>query len=59
MIWIKGLFSALISGISSAIVLMIVNPSEFNLQDTKKILIVAVVSGIVSMANYLKQSPLP
>ncbi|MFM1756912.1 MAG: hypothetical protein RL621_1894 [Bacteroidota bacterium] len=59
MIWLKGLFSALISGVASAIVLMVVNPSDFNFQDTTKILTVAIVSGIISMANYLKQSPLP
>lgn len=59
MVWLKGLLSALISGFASAIVLMVVNPSEFNFSDIGKIITVAIVSGIISMANYLKQSPLP
>lgn len=59
MIWLKGLLSALISGFASAIVLMVISPSDFNFSDLGKIATVALVSGIISVANYLKQSPLP
>jgi len=59
MVWLKGLFSALISGVASAFVLMVVNPSNFNFDDLGKVAMVALVSGIISVANYLKQSPLP
>ncbi len=59
-IWLKGLLSALISGASVSIGAMAAAPQDFNLQSgCKRLLIVAAFSGLVSAANYLKQSPLP
>ena len=59
-VWLRGLISAAVSGFATTITVMIVDPNTFNL-DTgiKQVLTVAVVSAIVSVANYLKKSPLP
>lgn len=59
-LWIKGLASAVISGIATSVTMVIVDPATFNLQEGfNKLVTLTVVSGIVSAANYLKQSPLP
>ena len=58
--WIKGLIAAGISGCANAITVTIVDPENFNLSDgCNKLVSVAVVSAIVGVAMYLKQSPLP
>lgn len=60
MVWLKGLLSVFISGCATAVAVMIADPTTFNLEEgAKKTATVALVSGIVAVANYLKQSPLP
>jgi hypothetical protein len=59
MVWLKGLLTALIVGAANAITLTIVNPAIFNFEDLGRLGLVALVSGIISVAAYLKQSPLP
>lgn len=59
-VWIKGLISAGIGGGATAFSTMVVAPETFNFQEgLTKTAAVAGVSAIVSVANYLKQSPLP
>lgn len=59
--WLHGLFAAIVGGSSNAVTLIIVDPLKFNMtHDGWKNLGTAVlVSGIVSAALYLKQSPVP
>lgn len=58
--WIKGILSAFIGAAANGVTLMIVDPANFNLQTGgKQLLTVCLVSGLVSVAMYLKQSPLP
>ena len=59
--WLRGLISALITGFTTAITTVVVAPETFNAtpEGIQKTLIVAGVSAILSVANYLKQSPLP
>lgn len=59
--WGKGLIAAFIGGSSNALTLVIVDPLDFNAspEGVKKLLIAALVSGVVAMAMYLKQSPVP
>lgn len=59
-VWIKGLVSAGISAAAGAVVVMIADPQTFNAQDgLKKVAIVAGLSALVGVANFLKTSPLP
>lgn len=59
-IWLHGLFAAFIGGAATAVSCLVVEPATFNfaagLSSTLK---VAAVSGLISAAAYLKQSPLP
>lgn len=58
--WLQGLISAIISGAATSITMIIVDPQTFNFQEgIAKVGTVALVSGLVSAANFLKQSPLP
>lgn len=58
--WAKSLLAAAISSSANSISVMIVDPTNFNFdQGASKLLKVAIVSGIVGIALYLKQSPLP
>lgn len=58
--WVKGLISAAIGGAANSITVMIVDPIAFNLEDgLGKLGTVALVSSIVSVAMYLKKSPVP
>jgi hypothetical protein len=58
--WVYGLFSALIGGAATAVSMIVVDPMTYNLHDGwRKLIEVALVSGIMSAAFYLKQSPLP
>ena len=58
--WLYGLFATAISAAANTVVAMVVAPETFNV-DTglHKVFAVAGVSALVSVANYLKQSPLP
>lgn len=59
-VWIHGLISALIGGAATSISTVVVAPEQFNLSaGLMNVAKVALVSGIVSAAMYLKQSPLP
>jgi len=58
--WIYGLVSAIIGGAANSIVVMAIDPLQFNFTDgIGKLGTVAAVSAIISAAMYLKQSPLP
>lgn len=59
-VWIHGLISALIGGCATSISTIVVAPDQFNLDGgLANVGKVALVSGIVAAAMYLKQSPLP
>jgi len=58
--WFYGLVSAVVGGAANSIVVMAIDPVQFNLSDgIGKLGTVAMVSAIVSAAMFLKQSPLP
>lgn len=60
MIWLNGLVAAGISGAASSISVMVVDYDHFNLTTGLKHLgLVALVSAVIGVAGYLKQSPLP
>ena len=56
-IWLRGLWTAFIGGISTAIVSEAFDPHD-EIQ-WKKLGMVALASGSMSLFNYLRQSPLP
>ncbi len=59
-IWLKGLISAIISGAAGSIGPMVAAPNEFNFgAGLNKLLTIAAISGLIGLANYLKDSPLP
>jgi hypothetical protein len=67
-IWIHGLVAAFVGGaasaISSGLASMVSDPAHFNLGTgfwvtTKLMGITAILSGIITAAAYLKQSPVP
>lgn len=58
--WLHGLFSAFIGGGASAVSAMVIDPATFNISDGfGNMLSLWAVNGIVSVAFYLKQSPMP
>lgn len=58
--WIYTILSAGINGSSVGIVVMIADPASFNLNEgLRRTITVAVVSGVVAIANVLQRSPLP
>lgn len=57
--WIKGLVSAVIGAAAGAVVMIVVDPTNYNLEKLPALLKVMAVFAIVAAANYLKQSPLP
>lgn len=58
--WAHGLVSALIGGAASSISAGMIDPETFNVNDgLTNVLKLAAVSGIVTAAAFLKQSPLP
>lgn len=58
--WIRGLASAMIGAAANSVTVVIVAPETFNLSEgLPKLGSVALVSALVAVANYLKQSPLP
>lgn len=59
-LWLKGLISAVIGGAANSIVVMAIDPVQFNLSEgIGKLGTVALASAIVAAAMYLKQSPIP
>lgn len=58
--WIEGILAAAIGGGANALTVIIVDPLAFNLQEgLSKLLQVAAVGGLVAVAAFLKQSPIP
>lgn len=58
--WLHGLIGAAVGGGANAITVIILDPIKFNLQEGwQNLLMAVVVSGILSGALYLKQSPVP
>ena len=60
--WLHGLLSAFIGSAASSMAAIFVAPQTFNiytLTGWQHIAVMALVSGIASVATYLKQSPLP
>lgn len=59
-VWAKGLVSALVSGFFSGVAVCVVDPKAFDIhQNFGKLLTVCAITGLIGLANYLKQSPLP
>jgi len=67
-IWLKGLAAAAIAGAANGIITGFaavgIDPSKFNLQSGLRATLAiagvsAIMSGIIGVAAYLKQSPLP
>lgn len=59
--WAQGLLAAVIGGVANSVTMIIVDPLHFNLFQggAKDLAVVALTSGIVAAAMYLKQSPIP
>lgn len=57
--WLYGLGAALITGVANAVTLAVVDPQTFPLDNLSRLGTVALVSGVLSVATYLKASPLP
>ena len=59
-LWLKGLIAAIVGGTATTVTVVIVDPSTFNLQaGWKNLVTVMAVSGILNMAMYLKEHPVP
>jgi hypothetical protein len=56
-VWLKGLIAAIISGVSSAVVVVIVDPHTFG--EWEKLGKIALAQAALGAAAYLKRSPLP
>ena len=58
--WLKGLIAAFIGAAANGVVLSITDPATFNFKEGIGHLgAVCLTSGIIAVALYLKQSPLP
>jgi hypothetical protein len=58
--WLHGLLAAAIGGAGTAVSLIVVKPSDFNLgTGLHDLLKIAAVNAVISTFLYLKQSPLP
>lgn len=59
-LYLQGAFGAAINGAANSIVVMIADPSTFNIYEGwKKLCTVTLVSAIVGFALYVKTHPLP
>ncbi len=59
-LWLRGLIATAINGFASGIVLIVADPTAFNLGDgLKKLVTTSTVFALFGLANYLKQHPLP
>jgi hypothetical protein len=58
-VWVKGLFSALISGAATGVSSSLVIPTEVQAVHPALVWKIAGVGAVIGAANYLKQSPLP
>lgn len=58
--WLKNLIAAAIGGAANAITVIIVDPVNFSLtENAGKVGTVAAVGALLSVAAYLKTSPVP
>lgn len=57
--WLRGLVGAAVGGAANSVTVMIVDPANFNLSDFRKLGVFALVSTVISLALYLRQSPVP
>jgi hypothetical protein len=58
--WLKGLLAAFIGAAANGVILSVTDPATFNFQaGIVHLGSVCLTSGVVSVALYLKQSPLP
>ena len=57
--WLKGIFTAAITGAANAVLLVIIAPQAFSLNDLETLGLAAFAMSLVNVAAYLKQSPLP
>jgi hypothetical protein len=58
--WIYGLLSAAVGAAANGITVVIVAPESFNLNEgLPKLMSIMIVSAILAVGMYLKQSPLP
>jgi len=57
--WLRGLIASAINAASSAVILIIADPSTFNFQSPTKLLLTTAAFTALAVANYLKQHPLP
>lgn len=58
--WLKNLIAAAIGGAANAITVIIVDPVNFSLvENAGKVTTVAAVGALLSVAAYLKTSPVP
>jgi hypothetical protein len=56
--WLKGLIAALMAGISSGLIVVIVTPNEFNiLENWEKLALVIAAHMLLNLGFYLKKSP--
>lgn len=56
--YLTGLIATVINGAAGAVALVIIDPLTFHLGDLRKLGTAALVLGLISAANYLKQ-PFP
>lgn len=57
--WLVGIFAAAIGGAANSVVAMLVDPVAFNFGDLPKLGKLAAGGALISLAFYLKQSPVP
>lgn len=58
--WLAGLIASVVNGFASGVVLVVVDPTDFNLNEGfPKLAMTSAVLGLLGAANYLKQSPIP
>lgn len=57
--WLKGLLAAAISGATSTLGAMVLDPDHFNTANLKHLGIIAGIGAVTGTVGYLKQSPLP
>lgn len=58
-VWVKGLLAALISGASNGALLVVTNAAFDIFKDAKGLWTAVLVNTVISVAMYLKQSPVP
>lgn len=58
-VWLKGLAASFITGASGMLASVVIDSEHFNPGHGKHLAMVAGISGLIGVAAYLKQSPLP